>query len=110
EWIHQSRLEDYYRLRTAAAPRVGADAADFAPWDREDLLQEHAHPVPGGRGITVLADGMRCAACAWLIDRALQREPGVLDAGANAVTGRVRIAWDPQRTRLSTLLARLAEL
>jgi Cu2+-exporting ATPase len=53
---------------------------------------------------------MRCAACAWLIDRALQRQPGVLDAGANAVTGRIRIGWDPARTSLSALLAKLAAL
>jgi Cu2+-exporting ATPase len=53
---------------------------------------------------------MRCAACAWLIDRALAREPGVIEAGANAITGRIRIAWDPQRTRLSRSLQLLSSL
>jgi Cu2+-exporting ATPase len=53
---------------------------------------------------------MRCAACAWLIDRALMREPGVLDVGANAITGRIRLVWDPTRTPLSVPLARLAAL
>src|SRR3546814_142820 len=62
------------------------------------------------REITVLTDGMRCAACAWLVDRALRREPGVLDTSANAVTGRIRIAWDPAQAVLSTLLQRIAAL
>jgi Cu2+-exporting ATPase len=53
---------------------------------------------------------MRCAACAWLIDRALTREPGVIDVGANAITGRIRLVWDPTRTHLSVALARLASL
>jgi Cu2+-exporting ATPase len=109
-WIEDAELGDYYRLRSAAAARVGVEPEDFSAWDRDDLLAEHARAIDGGREITVLTDAMRCAACAWLIDRALQREPGVLDAGANAVTGRIRIAWDPARTRLSLLLASLAAL
>src|SRR3546814_8988590 len=83
---------------------------DFSAWDRDDLLHEHVHAVEGGREITVLTDGMRCAACAWLVDRALRREAGVLDTSANAVTGRIRIAWDPARAVLSTLLQRIAAL
>ncbi|MBS0231634.1 MAG: cadmium-translocating P-type ATPase [Proteobacteria bacterium] len=109
-WIRDAHLDDYYRLRDAPAGRVNADAPALAAWDREELLAGHARDVDGGREITVLTDGMRCAACAWLIDRALAREPGVLDSTANAITGRIRIAWDPTRTALSTPLARLAAL
>jgi Cu2+-exporting ATPase len=109
-WIKDAHLDDYYRLRSAPAGRVDADAPALAAWDREELLAGHARDVEGGREITVLTDGMRCAACAWLIDRALAREPGVLDSTANAITGRIRIAWDPARTALSKPLARLASL
>lgn len=109
-WIRDAHLDDYYRLRSAPAGRVDADAPALAGWDREDLLAGHAREVAGGREITVLTDGMRCAACAWLIDRALAREPGVFESSANAVTGRIRIAWDPARTPLSKPLARLAAL
>ncbi|MBS0201077.1 MAG: cadmium-translocating P-type ATPase [Proteobacteria bacterium] len=109
-WIRDARLDDYYHLRSAPAARVAAEDADLALWDREDVLAEHARAVPGGRELTLLTDGMRCAACAWLIDRALSREPGVLEVSANAVTGRIRIAWDPQRTRLSSPLRRLQSL
>lgn len=109
-WIREAALGDYYALRTSPAGRVQVDASDFGAWDRDVVLAEHARVVPGGREITVLTDAMRCAACAWLIDRALRRHPGVLDAGANAVTGRVVVAWDPQRVTLSTLMQRLAAL
>lgn len=115
EWIAQSDLDGYYRLRSAGAGqggaiRVGEDLPDLAVWDRADVQAEHSREVAGGREITLLTDGMRCAACAWLIDRALAREPGVLDCAANAVTGRIRIAWDPARTALSMPLRRLAML
>ncbi len=109
-WIQDADLGSYYRLRSANANRVQADRLDLASWDRDELLDEHSRTVEGGREIVLLTDGMRCAACAWLIDRALAREAGVLDTTANAVTGRIRIAWDPARTKLSALLYRLAML
>lgn len=109
-WIREARLEDYYHLRSAPAGRIVPETVDLAAWDRDDVQSEHAREVEGGREITLLADGMRCAACAWLIDRALTREPGVVEATANAVTGRIRLIWDPQRTALSAPLRRLAEL
>lgn len=110
EWIAQAELGGYYRLRSTRAGRVGDELPDLSVWDRTDVQAEHSRVVEGGREITVLTDGMRCAACAWLIDRALAREPGVADATANAVTGRIRITWDPARTMLSAPLQRLAML
>ena len=110
QWIRDARLDDYYRLRSQPAGRVSADEDDLALWDRDEVLAGHARVVPGGRELTLLTDGMRCAACAWLIDRAIAREPGVLEVSANAVTGRIRIAWDPSRTPLSSPLRRLFAL
>jgi Cu2+-exporting ATPase len=109
-WIRDAGLGDYYRLRQAQGPRIAAEPQDFAAWDRDDVLAGHAITTDGGREITVVVEGLRCAACAWLVDRALSREPGVVSVVANAVTGRVRFAWDPARTLLSTVLARLAAL
>jgi Cu2+-exporting ATPase len=110
DWIAHAKLDDYYRLRSGAGNRVAADAVDYSGWDRDSVLREHAREVDGGREITVLTQGMHCAACAWLIDRALRREAGVLDATANAVTGRVSLRWDPARTTLARLMSRMDAL
>ena len=110
EWIAQSALGDYYRLRSARGNRIAADRPDYAAWDRQDVLTEHARPVEGDLELTLLTQGMHCAACAWLIDQALRREDGVSDVVANAVTGRVQLRWDPKRTTLSALVHRLDAL
>ena len=111
QWIRDARLDDYYLLRSGPGARAGdGDDSDLALWDREEVIAEHARAVPGGRELTLLTDGMRCAACAWLIDRALVRERGVIEVSANAVTGRIRIAWDPTLTHLSSPLRRLTAL
>ncbi len=109
-WIVDASLQDYYRLRQNDATKIDTDDTDYRVWDRDDVLAGHTRIVEGGREITILTDGMHCAACAWLIDRALCRDDGVSEVVANAVTGRIRIVWDPQRTRLSALLSRLAAL
>ncbi len=108
-WIDGAGLDDYYRLRTTHSQRVAVDASDLAAWDSEEVLKVHAREVGDGREIVLASDGMHCAACAWLIDRALARTPGVREVSANAVTGRIRLIWDPTR-RLSTILARLQSL
>ena len=111
QWITGSGLGDYYRLRDGDSRRVAETLPDLSAWDRDDVQREHVRVIDGEmREMTLVVDGMHCAACAWLIDRALRREVGVEDVSANAVTGRVALRWRPARARLSTLLARLHRL
>ncbi|MEJ5206954.1 heavy metal translocating P-type ATPase [Denitratimonas sp. CY0512] len=111
EWIATAGLGDYYRLRQSQGQRVDAEQdEDLGLWDRPEVQAEHVRRVGENRQITVLTDGMRCAACAWLIDRALRRREGVADVVANAVTGRIRIDWNPEVTKLSEVLGDLAAL
>jgi len=49
--------------------------------------------------------GLTCAGCAVSVERALRAEPGVLEASASYGTQRASILWDPDRARLSGLLA-----
>ena len=64
QWIGDADLGDYYRLRSARGNRVAADVADYAAWDRDDVLAEHARPAGDQLEITVLTQGMHCAASA----------------------------------------------
>ena len=52
-----------------------------------------------------MIEGMRCTACVWLNESVLGRLPGVLGIGINATTHRAQVRWDPQRIRLSEILA-----
>lgn len=52
----------------------------------------------------LLVDGIRCAACVWLIERAVGGVGGVQSVQVNASAQRARIVWDPQRTTLAAIL------
>ncbi len=110
EWIGTLGLGDYYRLRKAAAPRASA-AADYRAWDRDELQRLYVHQrADGSAEVCVLVEGLRCAACSWLIERALAPMDGVCDVGVNVIGRRVRIVWQPQRITLGGILGALAQL
>jgi P-type Cu2+ transporter len=110
EWIDTLGLGDYYRLRSEPAPR-GEAVPDFAAWDRPALRRLHVRETtPGHAEVIVLVDGLRCSACAWLIERAMRSIAGVHEVGVNALARRVVLGFDPDRIALSDLLGALARL
>ncbi|HZZ93733.1 MAG TPA: heavy metal translocating P-type ATPase [Usitatibacter sp.] len=89
-------LDDYYRLRTAPAARP-AEAApdDCAIYDDALIQSRFVRTLPDGtREAELVIEGIRCAACAWLLEQSLARVPGVLSATVNATSRRalVRVA------------------
>ena len=114
EWIDQLGLGDYYRLRSAAPPRApdpreaqrSADA-----WLRPELASHAVRSVADGRLEALLAiEGVRCAACVWLIERAIGAIDGVQSVQVNASAQRARIVWDAQRTTLGAIVEALARV
>jgi Cu2+-exporting ATPase len=111
EWIASAGLDDYYRLRSEAGNRVAPDDADLSAWDSQAVQAAHVVARPDGdREATLALEGLRCAACAWLVDRALSALPGVRAASVDAVNGRLRVQWDPAATALSAIVGRAAAL
>ncbi len=109
-------LQDYYRYRS----EPGNKPAQVMPSRLNDPWQAFAQPdvtaqfvrdeANGMKSCILLIDGLRCAACAWLIDRMLRRVPGVIEVSVNAATTRARIVWRSGECDLSTVLRTLANL
>ncbi len=111
QWIHGQGLGDYYRLRTDGAGPGRANAVDLGVFDRPAVLDYYAGiAVDGVREITLGLDGLRCAACTWLIERALSAAPGVLRVRVQALTQRLTLRWRESDTSLAALAERLAAL
>ncbi len=108
--IADAGLVDFYRYRDGPAPRPDPDDADeWRVFDRESIRQRFVRCLGGDRREIILGiEGLYCAACAWLIEHLVEREPGVVDIQVNPATGRALLAWDASRTSLSTLMRRIA--
>ena len=98
-------LADFYRYRTAPAARPDGVAIEYRAYDSPGMTAALTRGEPGARSVLVLVDGLTCAACSWLVTRALLKVDGVARASVNAATGRGHIVWDSRRVPLSQLLA-----
>lgn len=110
ELIDQCGLGDYYRVRSASPPPGKTTGVDLASWDVSGSVDVATLRQGDGRSLTILIDGMRCAACAWLIEEVLKREGGFDTVEVNATTSRVRLAWQGDAQTLSSRLSPLLAL
>ena len=99
--------EDYYRTRSAFA--VSAEGAQLVPPELQ--LYDNADPrfaLDADSCETTLAvEGIRCAACVWLIERRLARLPGVHSAQLNVATERLYVRWNKAACKPGDILAAL---
>lgn len=107
-------LDAYYRQRAAlpATPDPSAAARErYAQYDLPELQAAYVFSIgEHERETALLLEGVTCAACLWLIEQRLMRLDGVTSAVVNHGARRVRVRWDATRTRLSAILAAIAEL
>ncbi|MBF0560876.1 MAG: cadmium-translocating P-type ATPase [Alphaproteobacteria bacterium] len=89
--VRDQGLEQYYRRRcldpTARALRPDAEAGP---------LDVSGQAVVGEDGIVTLhlmVEGLHCAACVWLIESLLGRQPAVVQARLNMTTRRLVLRW-----------------
>ncbi|GAA4402412.1 heavy metal translocating P-type ATPase [Quisquiliibacterium transsilvanicum] len=111
--IVDAGLDDYYRHRTepAAGPSaVPPELEALALYDEPDVQSRFVRGDAASAETTLMLEGLRCGACVWLIERTLAAQPGVTAASVNFATERAVLRWDPSRTRLSTLLARVGAI
>jgi Cu2+-exporting ATPase len=109
--ILQSGQSNYYKFRTEKAIRpTEEDSALAEAWKRYDERRSlWGSPLKNGRYELLLqVEGIRCAACAWLIRSQLEARDGIDQVQVDVATGFVRINWDPGKLRLSRIAAILA--
>ena len=113
--IVDNGLSDYYRHRDAmpepvreALPEVVRELESF---DLPELTEQVSRPVgEHEREVTLILEGITCAACVWLNEQHLRRQPGVTHVEINYATRRALVRWDPERTSLSRILKAIAEI
>ena len=97
----------YYRDRSSFAASAGT--AHLVPPELQ--LYDNADPRfardDTTRETTFAVEGIRCAACVWLIEHRLARLPGVEAAQLNVATERLYVRWRPADCRPGDILAAL---
>ncbi|MFJ7566146.1 heavy metal translocating P-type ATPase [Herminiimonas sp. NPDC097707] len=110
--IVEMGLADYYRTRSAFSATV--DSAALIPPElllydlpeaqkKFDLNEESAEA-------TLSIEGIRCAACVWLIERRLARLPGLQAVNLNVATERLYVRWQKELCKPSDVLQAVRDI
>ena len=132
ETIAKAGLDAWYDLRTHSDAQGAATAdprhrAELDAWRVPeveasllgrgvDTGNEDDHRIgtapqsaPAGNAVTLTVLDMRCAGCAWLVERLLASVPGVNTATVDFPLRRAEVQFDTRTTHLHTLLEILAK-
>ena len=121
EMLVQQGLESWYETRegpTGMAAEAVPDVLAHAEYlklpdcEAEFVTRTRATRATTGDALEVslLVEGVTCAACVWVIERHLSARTGVLEVRVNLASHRVHVAWDPARCDLTSIVERLAEI
>ncbi|MDO8958839.1 MAG: heavy metal translocating P-type ATPase [Rhodocyclaceae bacterium] len=107
--IVANNLTDYYRHRDAL-PESQREAMpqalqELGLFDHPEVQKNFVRPVgEHEREAALILEGITCAACVWLNEAHIARQPGVTAVDINYATRRARVRWDENVTKLSALL------
>ncbi len=105
--IGELGLERFYEGR-----QLDAKARPLRPEiDEASDLAASVVSEPGGiASLRLIVDGLQCPACVWLIENALAKQPGLVEARVNLTAKRLLLRWHggaAEGTRLVELVRRL---
>ena len=108
--IVDNGLTDFYRTRQS----LPNDETETIPqalklYDVPELAAQFAR-ADGGAEATLSIEGIRCAACVWLIERRLAQVPGLTAANLNVATEKLQVRWDASQCKPSDILQAVHEV
>jgi len=108
-------LDDYYRHRDAMpeSPREALPQAlqELGLFDHPEVQKNFVRPFgENEREAALILEGITCAACVWLNESHIGRQPGVTAVDINYATRRARVRWDERRIKLSQILEAVAAI
>ena len=112
ETIHGLGLADYYRFRgdERPAPPDPAEDRQLALFRLDAITRPFIRQQGDSLRISLILEGIHCAACVWLIEHAMRDAEGVRAVSLNLATLRLELTWDPARISLYDLATRLQQL
>jgi len=113
--IVDNGLTEYYRHRDAMPEpqkeALPAELQELGLFDHPDFQKSFVQPIgEHEREASLILEGITCAACVWLNEQHVSRQPGVSVVDINYATRRARVRWDERRIKLSGILAAIQSI
>ncbi|KJS37102.1 MAG: ATPase P, partial [Rhodospirillaceae bacterium BRH_c57] len=112
--INGMGLTSYYQRRC-----IDPDVKPLRPEDEDGGVLDFAAHVqtgseaghqPGTSTLHLMVEGLHCAACVWLIESLLRRQPGVVSARVNMTTRRLVLVWTGDAAEVNAIVAPVSRI
>jgi len=111
-------LDTFYQHRgqealsaTADLSRIEELTLEFTLYDRKEVQNAFVTGLGTDQHDAMLViEGISCAACIWLLENHVSKQPGVIKFSVNLSSHRAHLLWDPKEVKLSHLLATIAHV
>lgn len=112
--IVDNGLDDYYRNRQQLPEGAADGQAQRVPdalklYDAPELASQFTNEQGGAEALLSI-EGIRCAACVWLIEKRLSQVPGLQSASLNVATEKLQVRWDAAQCKPSDILQAVREV
>ena len=112
--IVDSGMESYYNFRTENAPQAREVVPEFLQqlkaYDNPVVQRRFVHEQDELSEVSLILEGIVCAACVWLNERHLLSLPGVVDVNINYSNHRALVRWDNSKISLSEILESISRI
>lgn len=107
-YIYDAGLAGYYEKRDKSRP--GGPPLLLANDIAASIDPKFVRVSGDINEVSVIIEGIHCAACIWLIERVLGETDGVAAARVNFSTSRARVQWDGTRITPDDIIRKIASL
>lgn len=118
--IIDSGMDDFYKYRTSTAEKPEEIVPEFLQqlkaYDNSAVQKKFVHETSDNTGsgkaleVSLILEGITCAACVWLNEKHLNSLEGVIEANINYSNHRARVRWDNSKIQLSDILESISRI
>ncbi|NOQ88016.1 MAG: cation transporter, partial [Gammaproteobacteria bacterium] len=118
--IIDSGMDDFYKYRTSNPDKPEAIVPEFLQqlkaYDSSSIQKKFVNEIDEKTGsgkileVSLILEGITCAACVWLNEQHLNSLDGVLSANINYSNHRARVRWDDSKIKLSDILESISRI
>ncbi len=118
--IINSGMDDFYKYRTSNPEKPEEIVPEFLQqlkaYDNSAIQKKFVHETSDSTGsgkaleVSLILEGITCAACVWLNEKHLNSLEGVIEANINYSNHRARVRWDNSKIQLSDILESISRI
>ncbi|MFW2331530.1 MAG: heavy metal translocating P-type ATPase [Nitrospinota bacterium] len=109
--IYDANLEEYYSHNEGPLAPPPKFNEEIKSYDLKEVQREFVTELESGMSeAPFLVEGIHCAACCWIIDRALKQLPQIKNVQINLARKRLNIVWNSKEIKVSQIMLALAKV